>query len=212
MKEGPRVYCAGPLFSDKQKEEMQQLADALHGAGFGTFLPQRDGLEFTNCVDVLAAMGISRAAASRMTSKAIFALDVYQLLSRCGAVVVNLNGRVPDEGAVAEAAMAWAYGKAVVGYKTDTYSVFGGEQNPLVVGLFGFELADGPERAAEWLKSRVDAGKIGPRQQFEREEEISESLKLGAEIWNTLSQSRRMEDVAAVISARANTATSATDR
>ena len=34
------VYCAGPLFIEKQREEMNELAIALEGEGFGTFLPQ----------------------------------------------------------------------------------------------------------------------------------------------------------------------------
>jgi hypothetical protein len=33
-----------------------------------------------------------------MARQAIFALDVYQVLVSCEGTVVNLNGRVPDEG------------------------------------------------------------------------------------------------------------------
>lgn len=29
-----RVYCSGPLFNEKEREEMQQIADALEKAGF----------------------------------------------------------------------------------------------------------------------------------------------------------------------------------
>ena len=121
-----RVYCAGPLFNPKEREEMAALAGTLEEAGYETFLPQRDGLELTKCVAALVAKGLPPSSANRAMSEAIFALDVYQVLHGCDIVVANLNGRVPDEGTVSEAAIAWSRGKPVVGYKADTRSAFGG--------------------------------------------------------------------------------------
>jgi len=48
-----RVYCAGPLFNEKEKEEMAEIAQALERHGFEVFLPQRDGLELSKCVQSL---------------------------------------------------------------------------------------------------------------------------------------------------------------
>lgn len=53
-------------------------------------------------------------------------------------MVLNMNGRVPDEGAVAEAAMAWMAGKAIVLYKSDSRSLLQGDDNSLVLGLGNF--------------------------------------------------------------------------
>jgi hypothetical protein len=52
--------------------------------------------------------------------------------------MLNMNGRVPDEGAVAETAMAWMAGKAIVIYKADSRSLIQGNDNPLVLGLGNF--------------------------------------------------------------------------
>ena len=120
-----RVYCAGPLFNRKEQEEMLQISEALEEAGFDTFLPQRDGLELSKCVDELVREGMTVEEAGRLMAEAIFALDVYQVLEGCHMLVANLNGRVPDEGAVSEAAIAWARGKPVIAYKADMRSAFG---------------------------------------------------------------------------------------
>jgi hypothetical protein len=58
---------------------------------------------------------------------------------------VNLNGRVPDEGAVVEGAMAWTVGKAVVLFKDDARSKIDGLDNPLVAGLGGFRFVNHSE-------------------------------------------------------------------
>ena len=134
----PRVYCSGSLFNDKEREEMLEIADALERAGFSTFLPQRDGFEFKPLLPALIGMGIEPERATELWDKAIFALDAFQAAIGCRAMIVNLNGRVPDEGAVAEAALAWSCGNIVVGYKADVRSLLAGRDNAMVSGLFGF--------------------------------------------------------------------------
>jgi len=58
------------------------------------------------------------------------------VIARCRGLL--LNGRVPDEGAVAETAMAWMAGKVVVLYRSDSRSFIAGGDNPLVAGLGTF--------------------------------------------------------------------------
>ena len=135
-----RIYCAGPLFNPSERAEMEMLAEALEQAGFKTFLPHRDGFLFGPIAADLAKTGYALDVAQWMARRAIFALDVYQALMVCEGIVVNLNGRVPDEGAVAEAAMAWTAGKAVVLFKDDARSKIDGFDNPVVAGLGGFRL------------------------------------------------------------------------
>lgn len=184
-----RIYCAGPLFNSKEREEMEEIASSLEHAGYATFLPQRDGLEMMKCVDVLTRSGQAPDKAKSLVERAIFALDVYQVLQGCHALVANLNGRVPDEGAVAEASMAWAQGKVVIGYKNDARSVFGGTDNPLVTGLFGFQLQATIEDLIGALGSALaladDSGYVA----YARQEEMESFLHLGREIWDILQDS-----------------------
>ena len=116
---------------------MATLAGCLEAAGFTTFLPQRDGVEafVMGLVDSPISGGLVGRLAGRQVSKAIFAVDVYQLARCCDALVLNMNGRVPDEGAAVEAGMAFALGVPVVLYKNDHRSVFGGQDNAMLLGL-----------------------------------------------------------------------------
>lgn len=135
----PRVYCAGPLFNQSERQEMTEIADVLTDAGFPVFLPHRDGMEFRRVHHVLTDQGWKEAKSAQFLHAAIFTLDVYQLAEACDAMVWNLNGRVPDEGAVSEAAIAWTLGKPLVAFSDDARSLISGRVNPLLVGLVDFE-------------------------------------------------------------------------
>jgi len=132
-----KIYCAGPLFNVKEKEEMTEIATALENNGFNVFLPHRDGFEFAHLLDVFKAMGVSEVKANRLLNKAIFTLDVYEVLDSDG-LVLNINGLVPDEGATVEAGIAWNAGKRVVIYKNDARTLINGNDNPLLLGLSEF--------------------------------------------------------------------------
>ena len=133
-----KVYCAGPLFNPAEREEMAAIAAALKNAGYSVFLPQEDGLEFAVLVPVLIDRGISMEEATKILNSAIFSLDVFEVM-RCDGLVLNMNGRVPDEGAMVEAGIAWSHDKAVVIFKSDDRSLIYGSCNPLVMGLADFE-------------------------------------------------------------------------
>ena len=97
------VYCAGPLFNQSERDEMTAIAEVLVSQGHSVFLPHRDGMEFRLVREALIEQGWAPEIAGSFLHEAIFALDVYQLAIACDAMVWNLNGRVPDEGAVSEA-------------------------------------------------------------------------------------------------------------
>ena len=193
-----RVYCAGPLFNAKEQEEMRELAEALEAAGYATFLPQRYGLELTKVVEVLVERGMAPRLASEVTAKAIFALDVFQVVEQCDAIVVNLNGRVPDEGAVSEAAIAWCSGKVTVGYKCDSRSVFLGQDNPLVTGLFDVSLRDSCEAVVDAVRLGLASSSAGTRK-GSRNEQIARYLELGGRIWSAAGSEDRVARIAEIL-------------
>ncbi|PQV54051.1 nucleoside 2-deoxyribosyltransferase [Paraburkholderia sp. BL21I4N1] len=137
-----RVYCAGPLFNAAERAEMDSIAHTLEAAGFATFLPHRDGLEFARLKPELEKLGASVEEAAQILDRAIFSLDTYQLLERCDVVVANLNGRVADEGTVVEASLAWHAGKPLVLFKADARSMLSGSDNPMLGGLGDFQVVD----------------------------------------------------------------------
>ena len=114
---------------------MNAIAGVLEHSGFHTFLPHRDGLErYLVRFSQMPVPSIASGIRSRI-DYAIFALDVYELLERCSAVVCNLNGRVPDEGMIVEAALAYACGQPLVMFKNDLRAPFGGYDNSMLTSL-----------------------------------------------------------------------------
>lgn len=136
-----KIYCAGPLFNPKEKEEMEQIATVLENAGHSVFLPQRDGLGFSELFPFFLEKGVPAQRALNILNMAIFSLDVFEIIDSDG-LVLNLNGRVPDEGAVVEAGIAWANNKSLVIFKNDDRSLIQGNCNPLVMGLSNFEFVE----------------------------------------------------------------------
>ena len=57
-------------------------------------------------------------------------------------LILNINGRVPDEGAMVEAGIAWNAGKKIVIYKNDSRTLINGNDNPLLLGLSDFEVVN----------------------------------------------------------------------
>lgn len=130
-----RIYCSGPLFCAEEVGGMTAIAKVLEDKDFQTFLPHRDGIEsyvmrFGNSILSSAIPAIR----SRI-DYAIFSLDAYELIERCDAVVCNLNGRVPDEGMIVEAAIAYSAGKPLVLFKDDSRAPFGGYDNSMLTSL-----------------------------------------------------------------------------
>lgn len=123
---GKRVYLAGPLFNQAEKEFNLRITKVLEEHGYEVFLPQRDGY--------LAAelQGLSE---EELTKK-IFEKDCEELL-KSDIVFVNLDGQVPDEGACVELGIGYANGKRCYGFKTDTRFATGNlEINPMIAGCF----------------------------------------------------------------------------
>jgi nucleoside 2-deoxyribosyltransferase len=114
---------------------MRAIAQVLEDAGFQTFLPQRDGLEGYLLRFAKVPLPSILSEIRTRLDYAIFSLDVYELLVRCEAVVCNLNGRVPDEGMIVEASLAYAAGKSLILFKDDVRAPFGGYDNAMLTSL-----------------------------------------------------------------------------
>lgn len=167
---------------------MDAIGSHLRQSGFEPFVPHADGLEFAKVHPYLAAQGHDAAAIGRLLHEAIFALDVYQVMVGCGSLVMNMNGRVPDEGAVSEAAIAWTLGKPIVVYKADARSKVAGRDNPLVVGLSGFETVDEIESLGEALASRFAAIQPDSQSSVVCPTHLQRTLAAGERLWERLQE------------------------
>lgn len=148
-----KIYCAGPIFNTKEREEMEEIAEILRQNGFDVFLPHKDGLKFYDMLSYMIRLGFENKKAKNILKRAIFYLDAYQVAEDCNAVLVNLNGRIPDEGAIVEGAWSWILGKPTFLFKNDVRTVLDGEDNPMVEGLGNFIYVRSVNQLREVLKT-----------------------------------------------------------
>jgi len=147
-----KVYIASPLFNPKELKENEEIDQVLQNKGFETFLPQRDGFLYTELVEEAINLGCTKEQAENITLKLIDCVDTYQIAEECDATVFNMNGRVPDEGAIVEATIAYVIGKPLVIYKNDVRTLVGGKDNPLVTGLTNFKIVNDIYQIPEELR------------------------------------------------------------
>ena len=121
-----KVYFAGPLFSQSERDYNLKLTKLLEDNGYQVFLPQRDGYLATEL----------EGKTEEEKNKMIFEKD-YNEVMKADIVFVMLDGRVPDEGACVELGIAYANNKRCYGVKTDSRSVeIDLDLNPMISGCF----------------------------------------------------------------------------
>ncbi len=119
---GPRLYLAGPLFSEAEIDFNHRLKKLLLPF-FDVYLPQEDG---GLMVDMIAQGTKPIVAAAE-----VFATDVAAI-EGCDVLLIVLDGRSIDEGAAFELGFAFAQGKPCYGLKTDPRQLLVTGNNPMI--------------------------------------------------------------------------------
>jgi nucleoside 2-deoxyribosyltransferase len=183
------VYCSGPLFCPEEIGVMSDIARVLEEAGYGTFLPHRDGVEayVMNSVNNPFTNLFIFNPIARFVYRATFALDIYQVIERCDYSVFNMNGRVPDEGVMVELAAAFASGKPLVIYKDDRRSLIGGWDSPMLSGASrNFSVVDDIARIPRELAGAIDRLGAFGESPYEGENipfSVREVVDFGRKVW-----------------------------
>ena len=143
-----KVYFAGPLFNEAEREYNLKIVEILESYGYEVFLPQRDGF--------LAPELEGKSEAEK--TKMIFEKDRDEVL-KADILFMVLDGRVPDDGACVELGIAYASGKRCYGIKSDARSIeLGMDLNPMIAGCFTrlFYNLDGEELVSSLKKYLKD--------------------------------------------------------
>lgn len=98
-----KVYIAGKLGTNREKEQLEKIDDLCKSFGFETFLPHRD-------------VGICRGMED---IKRIFEGDILNGFSGCDLVIALLDGLHVGAGTSWELGYAYAKGIPSIGIKTD---------------------------------------------------------------------------------------------
>jgi nucleoside 2-deoxyribosyltransferase len=154
-----RIYCSGPLFCAEEVGGMRAIADVLEKTGFQTFLPHRDGIEAHVMRFGKSWIPSAVPAIRKRVDYAMFSMDVYELIEGCDGAVCNLNGRVPDEGMIVEASLAFAAGKPLVLFKDDVRAPFGGYDNSMLTGLTYGRIVGSLKEIPEAIKEEISRKK-----------------------------------------------------
>ena len=148
---GNKVYFAGPMFNQAEKEYNLKITKLLEEFGYQVFLPQRDGIEAAKL----------EGKTEEELIKMIFDLDAGEV-RKADIIFMNIDGRVPDEGACVELGLAYGIGKRCYGFKTDSHSVeMGLDMNPMISGCMIkiFKNFDG-DKMIEELKQYLSKHKL----------------------------------------------------
>ena len=148
---GNKVYFAGPMFNQAEKDYNLKITKLLEEYGYQVFLPQRDGIEAARL----------EGKTEEELIKMIFDLDAGQV-RKADILFMNIDGRIPDEGACVELGIAYGIGKRCYGFKTDAHSVeMGLDMNPMISGCMIkiFKNFDG-DKMIEELKQYLSKNKL----------------------------------------------------
>jgi len=130
-----RVFIASPGYSIAEKKLNLEIDSVIKGAGFSTFLLERDCPEYGLLVAELRKREYAPDQARDIASSVIGFLIYRQCYIECDVTVLNLNGRVPDEGSIIAAGISFASGKHLVTYCDDSRRLFYGIHHPLITVL-----------------------------------------------------------------------------
>ena len=115
-----KVYIAGPLFDDHERDYLEKIAGLLEAIGYQTFLPHRDA-------------GLVEGEFTEIKKSEIFDTDM-NALNDADIVVALLTGRDVDSGTAAEVGIAYTQGKKLIGINANNIKVI----NNFVWGLFDY--------------------------------------------------------------------------
>ena len=115
-----KVYIAGPLFDDHERDYLEKIAISLEAIGFQTFLPHRDA-------------GLVEGEFTEIKKAEIFDTDM-NALNDADIVVALLTGRDVDSGTAAEVGIAHTQGKKLIGINANNIKII----NNFVWGLFDY--------------------------------------------------------------------------
>lgn len=99
-----RIYIAGPLFTEGERDLLEKIDDICISIGFKTYLPHRDAGLFTRSED---------------SSRGFFERDLTEI-ENASLIIAVLNGQDVDSGTSWEMGYGFSKNKPIIGYINDT--------------------------------------------------------------------------------------------
>ncbi len=162
-----KVLIASPGYNKGELKERGEIAEILISAGYEPLFPGFLGIPYPSLIPEITKIGYSSEKAGLLARTITNDQGRFKACRLADATILNLNGRVPDEGAIVLAAYTFANGKPVLVYKQDGRAVFLGRDNPLVEGLGNFKIISDMKEIPEEL-ARIKRRKTPSPNHFSR--------------------------------------------
>ncbi len=140
----PRIYLAGPLFSDAERRFNIRLTQGLEKWA-DVYLPQRDGGLMSDMVCEGVPSDIAACRVFRRDMDAIRQADY---------LIAILDGRAIDEGVAFELGIAFSHAKRCVGLQTDSRRLASWGNNPMITGALE-TIFHSPDDLIAWMGKEV---------------------------------------------------------
>ncbi len=128
----PTAYYAAGLFNEAQRTFNLRVKAMLDELGFELWFPQEDAGFIEDYLEQGMTLQEARHHIFEQNLEAVRDSDV---------LIINLDGRVPDEGACIEAGVAFGWDKRLIGLQTDFRAVEPGGNNLMIDGVLNYEIA-----------------------------------------------------------------------
>lgn len=146
----PRVYLAGPLFSEAEcgfnsavTRRLEEWADV--------YLPQRDG-------GLMSEM-INQGIESDIAACRVFKRDM-DAIQQADYLIAVLDGRAIDEGVAFELGVAFSHAKRCVGLQTDSRRLASWGNNPMITGALEM-VFNAVDDLVSWIAGEACDSRIG---------------------------------------------------
>ena len=140
----PKIYLAGPLFSDAERGFNVMVANFLED-WVDVYLPQRDG----GLISEMVQDGIPADVAVQR----VFWGDLVAI-READCLIAVLDGRAIDEGVAFELGVAYSQSKRCVGIQTDSRRLASWGNNPMITGALEVVLHS-VEELISWTRNEL---------------------------------------------------------
>lgn len=152
----PRVYLAGPLFSDAERTFNALVTEMLEEFT-EVYLPQRDGGLMSDMV--------SNGVPSDLAASRVFQRDM-DAIRRADYMIAILDGRAIDEGVSFEVGVAFSLTKRCVGLQTDSRRLAVWGNNPMITGALG-TVFHSVDDLVKWVRTSVLENRASSRKDWQ---------------------------------------------
>ncbi|MCY6484105.1 nucleoside 2-deoxyribosyltransferase domain-containing protein [Clostridium aestuarii] len=147
-----KLYFAGPLFCNAEKEFNKKLTKQIEKLGYEVFLPQGDGA----IIDKEPYINMSNSE----KAKVIFEIDKKEMF-KSDIFLFVLDGRIPDEGACVALGMVYMHknlinkNRILIGLQTDKRAAYlYSKLNPMIEASMDYIVESVPE-LLKFLKEKI---------------------------------------------------------